>query len=283
MIDLHVKKKLHGNTKGMWLDVSLHVKPQTFLALSGKSGSGKTTLLRILAGLESSESTIKVGNTIWQDKKTFLPPQKRNIGFVFQNYALFPNMSVEENLLYILNDKKRADTLLSMTELLAFKKRVPASLSGGQKQRVALCRAMMKNPKILLLDEPLSALDPTMRLALQDELLSIHKEFQTTTIMVSHDPSEIYKLADEMIVLDNGKLINKGDPKSLLLKTKGSQKFSFQGEVLEIKKVDTVFIAIVAVGQQITQVVLAKSQLNDLKVGDTVHINAKAFNLSLTK
>lgn len=283
MIDLHVKKKLHGNTKGMWLDVSLHVKPQTFLALSGKSGSGKTTLLRILAGLESSESTIKVGNTIWQDKKTFLPPQKRNIGFVFQNYALFPNMSVEENLLYILNDKKRADTLLSMTELLAFKKRVPTSLSGGQKQRVALCRAMMKNPKILLLDEPLSALDPTMRLALQDELLSIHKEFQTTTIMVSHDPSEIYKLADEMIVLDNGKLINKGDPKSLLLKTKGSQKFSFQGEVLEIKKVDTVFIAIVAVGQQITQVVLAKSQLNDLKVGDTVHINAKAFNLSLTK
>lgn len=283
MIDLHVKKKLHGNTKGMWLDVSLHVKPQTFLALSGKSGSGKTTLLRILAGLESSESTIKVGNTIWQDKKTFLPPQKRNIGFVFQNYALFPNMSVEENLLYILNDKKRADTLLSMTELLAFKKRVPASLSGGQKQRVALCRAMMKNPKILLLDEPLSALDPTMRLALQDELLSIHKEFQTTTIMVSHDPSEIYKLADEMIVLDNGKLINKGNPKSLLLKTKGSQKFSFQGEVLEIKKVDTVFIAIVAVGQQITQVVLAKSQLNDLKVGDTVHINAKAFNLSLTK
>lgn len=283
MIDLHVKKKLHGNTKGMWLDVSLHVKPQTFLALSGKSGSGKTTLLRILAGLESSESTIKVGNTIWQDKKTFLPPQKRNIGFVFQNYALFPNMSVEENLLYILNDKKRADTLLSMTELLAFKKRVPDSLSGGQKQRVALCRAMMKNPKILLLDEPLSALDPTMRLALQDELLSIHKEFQTTTIMVSHDPSEIYKLADEMIVLDNGKLINKGDPKSLLLKTKGSQKFSFQGEVLEIKKVDTVFIAIVAVGQQITQVVLAKSQLNDLKVGDTVHINAKAFNLSLTR
>lgn len=283
MIDLHVKKKLHGNTKGMWLDVSLHVKPQTFLALSGKSGSGKTTLLRILAGLESSESTIKVGNTIWQDKKTFLPPQKRNIGFVFQNYALFPNMSVEENLLYILNDKKRADTLLSMTELLAFKKRVPASLSGGQKQRVALCRAMMKNPKILLLDEPLSALDPTMRLALQDELLSIHKEFQTTTIMVSHDPSEIYKLADEMIVLDNGKLINKGDPKSLLLKTKGSQKFSFQGEVLEIKKVDTVFIAIVAIGQQITQVVLAKSQLNDLKVGDTVHINAKAFNLSLTR
>lgn len=283
MIDLHVKKKLHGNTKGMWLDVSLHVKPQTFLALSGKSGSGKTTLLRILAGLESSKGSIKVGNTIWQDEKTFLPPQKRNIGFVFQNYALFPNMSVEENLLYILNDKKRADTLLSMTELLAFKKRVPDSLSGGQKQRVALCRAMMKNPKILLLDEPLSALDPTMRLALQDELLSIHKEFQTTTIMVSHDPSEIYKLADEMIVLDNGKLINKGDPKSLLLKTKGSQKFSFQGEVLEIKKVDTVFIAIVAVGQQITQVVLAKSQLNDLKVGDTVHINAKAFNLSLTK
>lgn len=283
MIDLHVKKKLHGNTKGMWLDVSLHVKPQTFLALSGKSGSGKTTLLRILAGLESSKGSIKVGNTIWQDEKTFLPPQKRNIGFVFQNYALFPNMSVEENLLYILNDKKRADTLLSMTELLAFKKRVPDSLSGGQKQRVALCRAMMKNPKILLLDEPLSALDPTMRLALQDELLSIHKEFQTTTIMVSHDPSEIYKLADEMIVLDNGKLINKGDPKSLLLKTKGSQKFSFQGEVLEIKKVDTVFIAIVAVGQQITQVVLAKSQLNDLKVGDTVHINAKAFNLSLTR
>lgn len=282
MIDLHVNKQLHGADTNMELNVSLHVKPKTFLALSGKSGSGKTTLLRILAGLEDSNSTIKVDGVVWQDDKIFLPPQKRDIGFVFQNYALFPNMSVEENLLYIKNDKQKAHNLLEITELLALKKRLPQTLSGGQKQRVALCRAMMKHPKILLLDEPLSALDPTMRLKLQNELLHIHKEFQTTTIMVSHEPSEIYKLANKLIILEDGKLKSKGDPQSLLLKTKGSQKFSFQGELLEIKQVDTIFVAIVAIGQQITQVTIEKSQAKTLKIGDKVHINAKAFNLSLT-
>lgn len=282
MIHLHVNKKLHGTNKDMKLDISLHVKPKTFLALSGKSGSGKTTLLRILAGLEESNSTIEVDGAIWQNEKIFLPPQKRNIGFVFQNYALFPNMSVEENLLYIKNDKKRATTLLEMTELEPMKKRLPASLSGGQKQRVALCRAMMKNPKILLLDEPLSALDPSMRLKLQDEILQIHNEFQTTTIMVSHEPSEIYKLANKLVILEDGKLKSQGEPKNLLLKTKGSQKFSFQGELLEIKQVDTIFVAIVAIGQQITQVTIENSQAKTLKIGDKVHINAKAFNLSLT-
>ncbi|GKT31793.1 molybdenum ABC transporter ATP-binding protein, partial [Aduncisulcus paluster] len=162
-----------------------------FVALAGQSGSGKTTLLRILAGLEEAQGTIQVGDESWLDDTKSLPVQKRKIGFVFQDYALFPNMSVEENLLYVTKDKLLADKLLEMIELSELRDRFPNTLSGGQKQRVSLCRAMMNKPKLLLMDEPLSALDPNMRTKLQYEILTLHKEFGTTTIMVSHDPSEI--------------------------------------------------------------------------------------------
>lgn len=267
----------------MDLEVDLNLKQGFFYALCGESGSGKTTFLRILAGLESSQSFIKVKDTLWHDKKIFLPPQKRQIGFVFQDYALFPNMSIEQNLLYVKNDKKLCQKLLSLTGLLELKNRYPHALSGGQQQRVALARAMMNKPKLLLLDEPLSALDPSLRQKLQHEILLLHNEFQTTTIMVSHDSTEIYRLADTMIELDKGKMLRFGDPKKLLLKTKGSQKFSYLGVLLDIKKVDTIYIAIVALGQQITQVVLSKNQANTLQIGDKVTVNTKAFNLNITK
>jgi molybdate transport system ATP-binding protein len=156
-------------------------------------------------------------------------------------------------------------------------------LSGGQKQRVSICRALMKQPKILLLDEPLSALDPKMRTTLQSEILALHREFRTTTIMVSHDPSEIYKLASRVIELENGKIINDGTPKEILLKTQGSQKFSFKGELLEIKKVDVIFIAIVAIGQQLVEVVLSASEAQALQIGQTVRLSTKAFSPTISR
>lgn len=119
-----------------------------------------------------------------------------------------------------------------MTEMEELKNRFPSTLSGGQKQRVSLCRALMNRPKLLLMDEPLSALDPNMRTKLQSEILTLHKEFETTTIMVSHDPSEMYRLASRVVVLNQGKIINDGLPKDVLLKTKGSQKFSFEENFL---------------------------------------------------
>ena len=202
MIKIEIEKELHGSNGEMNLKLSLEIEEGCFLALTGKSGSGKTTLLRVLAGLEEAKGYIEIGHEVWLDGEQSLAPQKRKIGFVFQDYALFPNMSVEENLLFVNKDKVLAKRLLELTELTALKKRLPSTLSGGQKQRVSLCRAMMNRPKLLLLDEPLSALDADMRTKLQNEILTLHKEFGTTTIMVSHDPSEIYRLSNRVVVLE---------------------------------------------------------------------------------
>ncbi len=261
----------------MNLDVNLEIIQGDFVALTGLSGSGKTTLLRVLAGLEDADGSISVDGEVWQDEKTILSPQKRKIGFVFQDYALFSNMSVLENLLYVVKDKTLALKLLEMTELVSLQDRYPDSLSGGQKQRVSLCRAMMNRPKLLLMDEPLSALDATMRTKLQQEILSLHKEFGTTTIMVSHDPSEIYRLASRVVVLQLGTIINDGTPKEILLKTKGSQKFSFEGELLDIIKVDVIYVAIVSIGQQLVEVVVSSEEKKGLKIGTTVSLSTKAF------
>jgi molybdate transport system ATP-binding protein len=247
------------------------------VALSGLSGSGKTTLLRILAGLEEARGTIKIDDEIWLDDKYNLPVQKRKIGFVFQDYALFQNMTVIENLLYVSKDKKLANQLLEITELSELKNRLPNTLSGGQKQRVSLCRAMMNKPKLLLMDEPLSALDPNMRTKLQSEILQLHKEFNTTTIMVSHDPSEIYRLSKRVIVLKNGKICDDGNPRKVLLKTNGSAKFSFEGELLEIIKVDVISIAIVSIGQQIVEIVISHEEASNLTIGQKVTVSTKAF------
>ncbi|MCF6340588.1 MAG: ATP-binding cassette domain-containing protein [Sulfurimonas sp.] len=283
MIDINVNKKLHGTQSEMLLDVKLNINHGDFIALSGKSGSGKTTLLRILAGLEKSKGIIHLENNIWQDHHSFKSVQKREIGFVFQDYALFDNMSVLKNLLYVNQDKKLAQHLLDITELSELKHRNTTTLSGGQKQRVALCRALMKKPKLLLLDEPLSALDPTMRIKLQNEILALHQEFNTTTIMVSHDPSEIYRLATRVIVLENGKIINDGSPKDVLLRTQGSQKFSFEGELLEIKKVDVIFTAIIAIGQQLVEIAISENEAKDLKIGSFVSVSTKAFSVNIKK
>lgn len=283
MISLNIKKELHGSNGVMNLDINLSLQNGEFLALSGVSGSGKTTLLRVLAGLEEAFGEIIVDDEIWLNEKIKKPIQKRDIGFVFQDYALFPNLSVIDNLLYVKKDKDLAKQLLNLTDLYELKNRYPNSLSGGQKQRVSLCRALMKRPKILLMDEPLSALDPHMRLKLQDEILTLHKEFKTTTIMVSHDPSEMYKLASRVLVLKDGKIIDDGLPKDILLKTQGSQKFSFEGELLDIIKVDVINIAIVAIGQQIVEVVISNIEAQNLIIGEKVNVSTKAFSPTIKK
>lgn len=277
MIKINIQKQLHGSHGDMDLDVNVEIKEGELLALSGESGSGKTTLLRILAGLESAKGTIKVDDEFWLNKKTSLPPQQRKIGYVFQDYALFDNMSVEQNLLFVKDDKELSDKLLEITELTELRKRMPSTLSGGQKQRVSLCRAMMNKPKLLLMDEPLSALDSKMRKKLQNEILALHNEFGTTTIMVSHEPSEIYHLASRVIILNQGIIVNDGTPKDVLLCTNGSQKFSFEGELLEIVEVDIILVAIISIGQQLVEVVVSESEAKNLIVGQKVNVSTKAF------
>ena len=203
MIEIVIKK----NLRSFDLEVDLEIKRGEFVAIGGKSGSGKTTLLRVIAGLESSKGKIIVDDEVWQDESNFLAVQKREIGFVAQDYALFENMSVLENLLYVKNDKKLANHLLHLSSLTPYKNLYPKELSGGQKQRTALIRAMMRRPKILLLDEPLSALDPDLRSGIAREIINLHNEFGTTTIMVSHYKKEVYNMADRYIKLDKGKII----------------------------------------------------------------------------
>jgi len=282
MIHIAIQKALHGVDADMQLDVDFKIEAGEFIALTGQSGSGKSTLLRILAGLEEAQGEIDVSGESWLSQTKQLPAQKRRIGFVFQDYALFENMNVLENLLFIANDKTLALRLLEITGLSEFTKRYPNTLSGGQKQRVSICRAMMRRPALLLLDEPLSALDPAMRSKLQTEILMLHREFETTTIMVSHDPSEIFKLASRVLVLNNGKLIQDGDVKDILLKTNGSQKFSFNGELLEIQKVDAIFVATIAIGQQLVEVVLSPQEAKNLNIGEIVKLSTKAFQPTLS-
>ena len=283
MVSIKVHKALKGSVGAMTLDVDLHIQAHSFVALAGESGSGKTTLLRVLAGLEDAQGLIDVDGALWLDAHRALAVQKRDIGFVFQDYALFANMSVQENLLYVSKDEALLEELLEMTALSQLRDRLPHTLSGGQQQRVALCRAMMRRPKLLLMDEPLSALDPVMRLKLQHDILSLHKTFGTTTIMVSHDPSEIYRLADRVIMLDQGKVVQDGTPKEVLLKTQGSQKFSLRGELLDIIKADVIYIGVVAIGQQIVEVVLDAKEAASFSVGEVVQVSTKAFSPSLSK
>jgi molybdate transport system ATP-binding protein len=276
--EIDIQKTLYGSNGNMLLDINLEIKEGSFIALTGESGSGKSTFLRILAGLESSNGEIKIGDNIWQKENLFLPPQKRQIGFVFQDYALFSNMSVEQNLLFVKKDKTLATKLLKMTNLYQLRDRLPIRLSGGQKQRVALCRAIMNRPKLLLMDEPLSALDINMRTKLQDEILLLHREFNMTTIMVSHDPSEIYRLSSRVIVLHNGKIIEDGLPKDILLKSNSLEKFSFEGELLDIIKADVIYIAVISIGQHLVEVVINKIDIKRLEIGKRVRVTTRAFS-----
>ncbi len=277
MILIDIRKPLAGSSGEMTLRVKLEIEEKSFIAIAGESGSGKTTLLRILAGLEEAEGHIAVDRETWLNGKKSLPPQKREIGFVFQDYALFENMTILQNLLFVENDKTLATHLLRLTSLEELSHRYPATLSGGQKQRVALCRAMMKRPKLLLMDEPLSALDPAMRTRLQFDILRLHREFGTTSLMVSHDPSEIYRLADRVVMLDHGRLVRDGTPAEVLLQTSGSQKFSFKGELLDILTRDVIHVAVISIGQQIVEVVLDEAEAKNLTIGDIVTVSTKAF------
>jgi molybdate transport system ATP-binding protein len=265
MIEIDINKRINDRFN---LKIKLAIKEGDFVSITGKSGSGKTTLLRVLSGLEEANGIIKVNNKIWLNNNFALPPQKREIGFVFQDYALFPNMSVLDNLLFVKNDKELAHHLLHITEMIKFKNQMPNTLSGGQKQRVSLCRAFMKKPKLLLLDEPLSALDLQTRIKLQDEILLLHKEFGITTILVSHDTIEIKRLCNRVVMLDNGNIIQD----SYFKNNTFMQNSSSNGKILDIKQIDMSYVAMVLVENQIIEINIDKNKANQLSVGQKVNI-----------
>jgi ABC-type Fe3+/spermidine/putrescine transport system ATPase subunit len=211
--------KIFGKTLAVD-DVSLEIENGEFLTLLGPSGCGKTTILRIIAGLENVTSGVVQLEDV---DITNLNPTKRDISIMFQDYALFPHMTIIENVSYGLRMRgvgktereKQAAKWLETMQLSNTRNRFPSELSGGQRQRVALARALITNPKILLLDEPLSALDANLRIRLREELRKIHRQIGTTFICVTHDQEEAMALSDRIAILKDGQIEQIGTPNEL--------------------------------------------------------------------
>lgn len=222
MIEMNISQRLSGAEGEFDLNVETHIRTGELVTLYGPSGAGKSSVLRMLAGLMTPRrGWIKVDGEVWFDQASNInrKPQSRNIGMVFQDYSLFPNMSVRENLEFALQkgqSKKEVEALLDLTELQSLQHKMPQHLSGGQKQRVALARALVRQPKILLLDEPLSALHSEIRRKLQDYIVEFHERFGLTTLLVSHDYNEVIKLTKRMLLLENGHIAKDGFPEEIL-------------------------------------------------------------------
>ena len=205
-------------------NVSLRIKHGQLVCLLGPSGCGKTTTLRLIAGfLEPSDGEIHLGDRLVSSKARTLPPEQRNMSMIFQSYALWPHMTVTENIVYGLRLRKmdrdtigkKLAAILATTKLDALAQRYPGELSGGQQQRVALARALIVEPETLLLDEPLSNLDANLREEMRFEIRRLHDEYRYTTVYVTHDQSEAMTTADMIAVMNGGKIDQLGSPEDI--------------------------------------------------------------------
>jgi putative spermidine/putrescine transport system ATP-binding protein len=249
-VDISSASKHYGAVRALD-DVTLKVAPREFLSLLGPSGSGKTTLLGILGGfIQPSSGSIRFGDR----DVTFLPPHKRDIGVVFQNYALFPHMSVGENVAFPLRARNlpKADwpekvrRALAMVGLEGYEGRGISQLSGGQRQRVALARAMIFEPRLILMDEPLSALDKQLREAMQIELRELHRRIGATIIYVTHDQREALTMSDRVAILRDGRLVQVDIPERLHDRPADSFVAGFIGEasLLPVRRLDAGSVAL---------------------------------------
>ncbi|MEO9869867.1 ABC transporter ATP-binding protein [Ekhidna sp.] len=207
----HISKAFQTNQ--VLNDVSIEVDKGEILSLTGESGCGKSTLLRIISGLETPDQ----GSIVLNGKDiTDLSPEKRKFGFVFQNLSLFPHLSVKENIFYAITQKertpKRLEELLSMTGLTGLDARFPHELSGGQQQRVALARALAIKPQLLILDEPFSSLDELLKTKIREEIFDLLRSLHITTILVSHQASDAFLIADKLVVMRHGEIQQTGTP-----------------------------------------------------------------------
>lgn len=235
----NIKKSFTGE-EGVLEGISLAIEKGEFITLLGSSGCGKTTTLRIIAGLETPDS-----GSVFLDGRdvTELEPNQRDVNTVFQNYALFPHMNVAENIGYGLKlnkvpkqeIKKKVREMLELVQLSGYEKRKPSELSGGQKQRVAIARALVKNPKVLLLDEPLGALDLQLRRTMQLELKRLQKKLGITFVYITHDQEEAINMSDRIVVMNNGRFEQIGTPDEIYNHPKTSYVATFVGNANILK------------------------------------------------
>lgn len=247
-------KTYQDGTRGL-LPVNLAIEPGEVLALLGPSGCGKTTLLRLLAGLESVDEG---GRILFAGQDvTDLPAEKRGIGMVFQSYALFPQMTVEANIAYGLRVKgvapdaqrKTVTELVDLVRLNGLEKKRPAELSGGQRQRVALARAVAVAPRVLLLDEPLAALDAKLKESLRDELADLLRRLDITAVHVTHDQQEALAIADRLAIMNAGRIVQVGDGETLYRQPAHPFVAQFLGRVNRLERdADAVAGGVIAFG-----------------------------------
>jgi len=273
---LKIKKSLNfAEGKGL-LDIDTNIETGRLVAITGPSGSGKTTLLRIIAGLtEVDEGKITINKQTWLDTQNDinLPTQRRKIGYVFQSYALFPNMTVQENLTFALEKNQSQSIvteLINTMELGTLANKYPNQLSGGQQQRVALARSLVRQPAILLLDEPLSALDRELRLKLQTYLIKIHQKYQITTILVSHDIEEIRNMADRVVVLKNGKVIDDNTPKAVFTTQNEDHLQILEGTIIEVGLSEKENLVKVKIGNNLLEIPVKNP--NEFSKGQVVKV-----------
>ncbi|QEC68071.1 ATP-binding cassette domain-containing protein [Panacibacter ginsenosidivorans] len=284
MISFSLQKKLHAANGNMLFDISHNIKPCSFIGIYGASGAGKTSLLRMLAGfLEPEKGFIKVQENNWysSNRKINLAPQKRSIGFVFQDYALFPNMTVKENLLFAIDKaspKNLVEELLALVELEQLHNRKIQTLSGGQKQRVALARALVRKPDLLLLDEPLSALDEELRDKLQSLILNVHKQFNLTTLLVSHDIAEMIRLADEILFIKDGVVEKSGSPVEMFAAHNNG---TLQLGGIVIDKINDELCLLI--GRDLFRIKVDATKLISFEKGDSVMVNLETKDVKLKK
>jgi len=288
MLEISLHHALHGAGGSMPLAIDTQLAAGSFAALFGPSGAGKTSVLRMIAGLMRPRAgRIVVDGAVWFDSAAGidLPPQKRSIGFVFQDYALFPNLSVRENIGYALDrrDAGWIDELLALTSLTALAERKPDSLSGGQRQRVALARAVARRPALLLLDEPLSALDAALRAELQDELSGLHRRLGLSTILVSHDIGEVFKLSQHVLKLEAGRIVASGTPAEVFLQHRLSGQLSLHAQVLAVRQEEVIHIVTLLVGQDMLEVIASDEEAAVLKPGDVVSMSTRTLSPYLFK
>lgn len=241
-IDVQHISKTFGTFRAL-NDVSLKINDGELVALLGPSGSGKTTLLRIIAGLEAPDPHPDASIRFYDEDVSRRPVGERQVGFVFQHYALFRHMTVFENVAFGLRVRHkssrpskeeirdRVERLLSLVQLAQFSKRYPSQLSGGQRQRVALARALAVEPKVLLLDEPFGALDAQVRKGLRAWLRRLHEEIHITSVLVTHDQEEALEVADRVVVMNNSKIEQEGTPDEVFHNAKTQFVMEFLGQV----------------------------------------------------